>query len=96
MNYKSKNDQFSRYKISKIKSDKIFTKCDCTEGSLFVVYFFRFAFQETLRPKIFCEPETIHLKKQICFEYDNNTIWKMMIESLLPLMVDHYQLLHSK
>ena len=57
--------------------DKIHLKCDCIDGSIQdgvrQPILFRFVLDKPSGYKVFCEPETIHYKKnkQICFEYNN-------------------------
>ena len=57
--------------------DKIYLKCDCIDGSIQdgvrqpILY--SFVLDKPAGYKVFCEPETIHYKKnkQICFQYYN-------------------------
>ena len=56
-------------------TNKIHLKCDCIDGSIQdrvrQPILFTFVLEKPSGYKIFCEAETIHFKKKICFEYYN-------------------------
>ena len=57
--------------------DKMYLKCDCIDGSIQdgvgKSILFSFVLDKPSGYKVFCEPETVHYKKnkQICSEYHN-------------------------
>ena len=71
--YKHYNKNISRKILNLGSTNKVHLKCDIINGS--VVKYVRqpilYSFVLDKKPgyKVFCEPETIHNKKKICFEY---------------------------
>ena len=59
-------------------TNKIHLKCDCIDDSvvdsLRQPILYSFVLDKLSGNKVYCEPETIHYKKniKICFEYSNN------------------------
>ena len=75
--YKHYNQYLSQKIVNLSSINKIHLKCDCIDGSIQdgvrQPILFSFLLDKPSGYKVFCEPETIHYKKnkQICFEYNN-------------------------
>ena len=83
--YKHYNQYLSQKNVNLSNTYKIHLKCDVIDGSVFdgvrqpILY--SFVLDKPPGYKKFCEPETIHYKKNkyICFEYYNILFRKMII-----------------
>ena len=73
--YKHYNKYISQKIVNFSNTNKIHLKCDCIDGSiqngLRKPILFSFVSDKPSGYKVFCEPETIHYIKKICFQYYN-------------------------